>query len=169
MTEPEDFGLTLCQECHGEESGHYCSCLGAGWLVDGKADPKLVKVRFLEKNGRKCHYCDNAATKTLIWLKDKKQHPARIKLPWCGCDLMQALKKIWQTPYQVIQDRDYDWETLNGLPKDWEYLSIKDQLHTAYVRLDQLALAQKDNDNYEAADEVRVVRNMLLKIADRLG
>jgi hypothetical protein len=56
----------------------------------------------------KCRYCDGEATKTLVWLKDKQGRPARIKLPWCGCDLMTALRRIWASPYQVIEGRDYE-------------------------------------------------------------
>lgn len=56
----------------------------------------------------KCKYCDREATRTLVWLKDKRQRPARIKLPWCGCDLMTALRRIWACPYQVQEGRDYE-------------------------------------------------------------
>ncbi len=55
----------------------------------------------------KCHYCENAASKTLVWLYDKRHQPARIKLPWCGCDLMTALRKIWVSPYQVVEGVEY--------------------------------------------------------------
>jgi hypothetical protein len=58
----------------------------------------------------KCKYCDNPATKTLVWLKDKQQRPARIKLPYCGCDLMIALKRFWTKPYQVREGIDYEIE-----------------------------------------------------------
>lgn len=57
---------------------------------------------------KKCHYCDNAATKMLVWLYDKNKRAARIKLPWCGCDLMVALRRIWGNPYQVHEGRDYE-------------------------------------------------------------
>ena len=60
----------------------------------------------------KCKYCDNEATKTLVWLKDKRRLPARIKLPWCGCDLMTALKRFWASPYQVVEGVDYEIEKL---------------------------------------------------------
>lgn len=58
----------------------------------------------------KCHYCENKATKTLVWLKNKQGMPARIKLPWCGCDLKTALKRFWPNPYQVIEGEDYEVE-----------------------------------------------------------
>lgn len=61
----------------------------------------------------KCHYCDNESAKTLVWLKDKKQRPAEIKLPWCGCDLMVALRRIWRTPYLVREGVDYRVEDNN--------------------------------------------------------
>lgn len=61
---------------------------------------------------KKCHYCENQATSTLVWLKDKNQRPARIQLPYCGCDLMVALKRFWKHPYQVIEGRDFEVETL---------------------------------------------------------
>lgn len=56
----------------------------------------------------KCHYCDNEATKQVIWLKDKHQRPARIALPWCGCDLMTALKRFWAVPCQIKEGWDYE-------------------------------------------------------------
>jgi hypothetical protein len=62
------------------------------------------------QTGMKCKYCENEATKTLIWLFDKQHRPARIKLPWCGCDLMTALRKIWFFPYQVVEGVDYEVE-----------------------------------------------------------
>lgn len=55
----------------------------------------------------KCHYCDNQAVKMLVWLKDKTGRKSIIRLPWCGCDLMTALKKIWPTPYPVKEGVDY--------------------------------------------------------------
>ncbi len=67
---------------------------------------------FLPKTA-KCHYCENQSTKTLIWLKDKKQQPARIKLPWCGCDLQVALKKFWHSPYTVVEGRVYETKSLS--------------------------------------------------------
>ncbi len=60
----------------------------------------------------KCHYCDSPATKTLVWLKDKRQRPARIRLPWCGCDLMTALRRFWPSPYPVVEGEDYAVEQL---------------------------------------------------------
>lgn len=59
----------------------------------------------------KCHYCDRKATKTLVWLYDKSHRPCRIRLPWCGCDLMAALRKIWARPYQIEEGIDYEIET----------------------------------------------------------
>lgn len=56
----------------------------------------------------KCHYCEKMSTKTLVWLKDKKQKPARIQLPWCGCDLQTALKRFWPHPYTVREGVDYE-------------------------------------------------------------
>lgn len=58
----------------------------------------------------KCHYCENQATKTIVWLKDKKGKPTHLRLPWCGCDLMVALKKFWSNPYTVIEYLDYKVE-----------------------------------------------------------
>ena len=55
----------------------------------------------------KCHYCDNEATKTLVWLKDKRGQPAEIKVQWCGCDLMTVLKRLWANPYPVREGVDY--------------------------------------------------------------
>lgn len=59
------------------------------------------------KDPNKCNYCENAAKKTLVWLYDKSHQPAEIKLPWCGCDLMTALRRIWPCPYQVEEGVDY--------------------------------------------------------------
>lgn len=59
----------------------------------------------------KCHYCENNASKTLVWLYDKNRNPSRIKLPWCGCDLMAALRKIWSSPYPVVEGSDYEIES----------------------------------------------------------
>lgn len=58
----------------------------------------------------KCHYCENDATKTVVWLKNRRQEPARIKLPWCGCDLREALKRFWPSPYPVYEGTDYEVE-----------------------------------------------------------
>jgi hypothetical protein len=62
---------------------------------------------------RTCKYCENPATKTLVWLKDKGGRPARIRLPWCGCDLMTAFRRFWMNPYQVVEGRDYQVEESN--------------------------------------------------------
>lgn len=56
----------------------------------------------------KCKYCNNEATTTLVWLKDKNGQPAKIRVPWCGCDLMTALRRFWAFPYQVIEGVDYE-------------------------------------------------------------
>lgn len=64
----------------------------------------------------KCHYCENEATKNVVWLKDKRRQPARIVLPWCGCDLMTAIRRIWASPYQVVEGVDYAVETLAPPP-----------------------------------------------------
>jgi trehalose/maltose hydrolase-like predicted phosphorylase len=61
-----------------------------------------------------CKYCKNTATKTLVWLRDKNQRPARIKVPWCGCDLQLALKRFWGNPYKVVEGSDYEIEALPG-------------------------------------------------------
>jgi hypothetical protein len=53
----------------------------------------------------KCHYCEEPATKNITWLKDRRQRPARITLPWCGCDLMEALKRFWISPYRSFKVR----------------------------------------------------------------
>ena len=55
-----------------------------------------------------CKYCENVATKTLVWLKDKRQCPARISGPWCGCDLQEALRRFWPNPYKVVEGEDYE-------------------------------------------------------------
>lgn len=61
--------------------------------------------------GKKCHYCDNRATRTLIWLKTKRGSPAEISLPWCGCDLMEnCINKIYTHPYQIKEGEDYKYE-----------------------------------------------------------
>jgi hypothetical protein len=69
-----------------------------------------VNSRFAESATARfsCHYCKRPATSVLVWLKDKNRLPARICLPWCGCDLMTALKKFWPNPYQVKDGVDYE-------------------------------------------------------------
>lgn len=62
----------------------------------------------------KCNYCENEATRTLIWLLDKQRRPARIRLPWCGCNLQVALMRFWRYPYKVIEGQDYSVEPLPG-------------------------------------------------------
>jgi hypothetical protein len=71
-----------------------------------------IVVIYLEEEAKwvKCHYCEKQADRTLVWLKDKRQQPARIQLPWCGCDLMVALRKFWPCPYQVQEGVDYEVE-----------------------------------------------------------
>lgn len=65
------------------------------------------------KEHPRCKYCDqNGATKTLIWLKDKQGRPARICVPWCGCDLQEALRRFWPNPYTVVEGVDYQIEEL---------------------------------------------------------
>src|ERR1700753_2697710 len=56
----------------------------------------------------KCKYCEKTAIKQLVWLKNRNREPARISLPWCGCDLMTALKRFWPNPYQVVEKVDYE-------------------------------------------------------------
>lgn len=56
----------------------------------------------------KCKYCENTADKHVVWLYDKNHRPARIQVPWCGCDLMTALKRFWQSPYQIREGIDYE-------------------------------------------------------------
>lgn len=58
----------------------------------------------------KCKYCEKEAIKYIVWLLDKQQRPARIKVPWCGCDLQVALKKFWKNPYRVVEGIDYEIE-----------------------------------------------------------
>jgi len=62
----------------------------------------------------KCHYCDNSAVQTLVWLYDKNAKPAQIRLPWCGCDLMTALKKIWSNASPVQEGVHYRIENKAG-------------------------------------------------------
>lgn len=63
-----------------------------------------------------CHYCIANANKTLVWLKNKNGQPAVIRLPWCGCSLVIALKKSMgiANPYPVKEGVDYKVEV--GLP-----------------------------------------------------
>ncbi len=61
----------------------------------------------LPKEAAECHYCENKATKKVVWLKDKNGNPARIALPWCGCDLMEALTHFWGQPYQIVEGIDF--------------------------------------------------------------
>src|SRR5689334_3980939 len=63
---------------------------------------------------QKCYYCDNPAIKRVVWLKDKRQQPAEIKLPWCGCSLMDALKRYWPMPYQIVEGEDFRIEELTS-------------------------------------------------------
>ena len=56
----------------------------------------------------KCKYCENEATKRVVWLYDRNHRPARIVVPWCGCDLMTALKRFWPNPYQIVEGRDFE-------------------------------------------------------------
>lgn len=57
----------------------------------------------------KCKYCNEAATKTLVWLYDRHQQPARIEVPYCGgCDLMTALRKIWPNASPVSEGIHYE-------------------------------------------------------------
>ncbi len=72
---------------------------------------------LLKMEKTQCHYCDKDAVKTLVWLYDKNQEPAEIKLPWCGCDLMTALKRFWGSPYPVAEGVDYRVETKICPPK----------------------------------------------------
>lgn len=58
----------------------------------------------------KCYYCDNMTEQQVVWLKDKRGKSCRIKLPWCGCDLMTALKQFWANPYQIVEGVDYEVE-----------------------------------------------------------
>lgn len=45
--EAEDFGLTLCHECDGEESCLNCLCKGNGWLLNKKsASEKEIDLQF---------------------------------------------------------------------------------------------------------------------------
>jgi len=72
---------------------------------------QLDQVREAAKARRaKCHYCDNQSDRILVWLRDKNNQPAEIKLPWCGCDLMTALRRIWPTPRPVVEGEDYRTE-----------------------------------------------------------
>lgn len=65
----------------------------------------------------KCHYCENDATKTVVWLYDKYKDPSEIKLPWCGCDLTKALRRFWSSPYPVVEGVDYRVEAKICPPK----------------------------------------------------
>lgn len=66
----------------------------------------------------KCKYCENEATKKVVWLKDRNRQPARIRVPWCGCDLMTALKRFWPNPYQIVQGVDFEVEELEPVPPE---------------------------------------------------
>ncbi len=61
-----------------------------------------------------CRYCGTATKNRVVWLKDKQEQPARIRVPWCGCDLRQGLKLFWPNPYQVVEGVDYEVETVAG-------------------------------------------------------
>ena len=65
-----------------------------------------------------CKYCDKEATKTLVWLYDKQRKPARISVPYCGCDLMTALQKIWQNASPVTEGVHYEIMTKCTYSKD---------------------------------------------------
>lgn len=56
----------------------------------------------------KCHYCEQQTEQEIVWLKNKFGEPARIVLPWCGCDLNTALKRFWKYPYPVREGIDYE-------------------------------------------------------------
>lgn len=103
--------LGNCPHCGGEvetQGGDFIICWHREWCFQVAA---YIKIK--DEKTAKCHYCENQSTKTLIWLKDKKQQPARIKLPWCGCDLQVALKKFWHSPYTVVEGRDYETKPLS--------------------------------------------------------
>jgi hypothetical protein len=84
----------------------------------------------------KCHYCDNPAIQILVWLKDKHGQKAVIRLPWCGCDLMTALKKIWKTPYQVQKGVDYEIDDVG--PEVMAFLSHEKALDHGGLDAQQL-------------------------------
>lgn len=84
----------------------------------------------------KCHYCDQDATQYVVWLKDKQGRNARIALPWCGCDLMEALRKTWPCPYPVVQGTDYEIEAFS--PQGVPILTLQE-------KLDALAYCIKEN------------------------
>jgi hypothetical protein len=65
-----------------------------------------------------CKYCDQPATQTLVWLFDRQRRPARIRVPWCGCDLMTALKRFWPNPSPVREGYHYECEPLAAQPAD---------------------------------------------------
>lgn len=71
---------------------------------------RLAKSLIGGESARKCQYCEGQASKTLVWLFDKQGRPANIRLPWCGCDLMTALRRFWNNPYQVREGIDYRFE-----------------------------------------------------------
>lgn len=65
-----------------------------------------------------CHYCSNRAKQNVVWLKDKRGKPARIILPHCGCDLMEAIRQFWPDPYPIQRGIDYEIEPL---PEDMHH------------------------------------------------
>ncbi len=96
-----------------------------GWCCDGDVkqampSPVQAALEAFDKVATpvavKCHYCERAADRTVVWLKDKKGAPAEIRLPWCGCDLMTALKRFWPNPYQIQEGVDYKVEPLEKKP-----------------------------------------------------
>jgi hypothetical protein len=105
-----------------------------------------------------CHYCANQSTKTLVWLKDKNRQPARIRLPWCGCDLMAALKRFWPSPYPVQEGVDYEVE--NPKPKISD--NIAEMIKKKQADLDQHPVGVQ-KILQEHIDTLQEIRAALLK------
>ncbi len=83
---------------------------------------------------KKCRYCDNPAVKTLVWLRDKRGRPARIQLPWCGCDLMVALRRIWGFPHPVHEGADYEVEELPIINITLDEAALRADIHGVVQR-----------------------------------
>jgi len=58
----------------------------------------------------KCHYCSGEAKQYVSWLQNKRGESVplgKIKLPHCGCDLYEALRRFWPNPYMVYENVNY--------------------------------------------------------------
>lgn len=114
--------------CNVTQDGRQLAHLKAGQSWTG--DPAV-------RNEAKCHYCDNPATKFVIWLKDKHGQPARTKMriSWCGCDLTEAMKRFWPNPYTVRLGVDYEVDP----PEEQTFLEAVHEQILEEIRLHDLS------------------------------